>query len=107
MDGTHTTDGLGRVAGGAVTDTVNEPVRTRYEWSSTRPSTAVVESVASAVGRDPEAIGPLYGSIDPDALNALMLSDGGATTISVTFADCRVVVRGSGEVVVHTADHDD
>ncbi len=88
---------------------MSEPVRTRYEWSATHPSTAVVESVAAAVGRDPAAIGPLYESVDPDALDALVLSDGvaGAVTVSVTLAGCRVTVRGSGEVVVHTADGDD
>jgi hypothetical protein len=90
---------------------MSEPVRTRYEWSSTYPSTAVVESVAAAIGRDPAAIGPLYESVDPDALDALVLSDGvadaGAVVVSVTLAGCRVTVRGSGEVVVHTADRDD
>jgi hypothetical protein len=86
---------------------MSEPLRTRYEWSSTYPSTAVVESVAAAVGRDPVAIGPLYESVDPDALDALVLSDAGAVTISVTLAGCQVTVRGSGEVVVHTADRDD
>lgn len=80
-------------------------VRARYDWSSTSPSTGVVETVSRAVGRDPKALDPLYDSIDPDALDAIVGSsdswrDRDDTTVSFGFAERRVTVTGSGEVLV-------
>lgn len=79
-------------------------VHAHYEWSETAPSIAVVETVAAAVDRDVTAIGPLYESVDPDALDALVQSDEptktGETTVSFTVADRAVTVHSRGEVVV-------
>lgn len=78
--------------------------RARYEWSSIDPSTAVIETVASALGRDPTTIEPLYDSLDPDALNALLRSNAssadGGLTLSFPFADRWVTVHSGGEIVV-------
>ena len=38
---------------------------------SVSPAIAVVRSIASATGRQPHELAPLYDSIDPDALDAL------------------------------------
>lgn len=80
-------------------------VRAQYDWSSAFPSTGVVETVSRAVGRDPKALEPLYESIDPDALDAIVGSFDSQrprddTTVSFVFADRRVTVSGSGEVLV-------
>lgn len=79
--------------------------RERYEWSSTNPSTAVVETVAATTGRDPMTLEPLYERVDPDALDALVNPNGSNldsqdVTVSFSFADHSVTVHRNGEVVV-------
>lgn len=82
-------------------------VRTNYDWSSTPPSTGVVEAVADASGRDPTALGPIYETIDPDALDKLIRSKrerrpAGDVSVSLTYVGYDVTVRGDGSVVVRT-----
>jgi len=80
-------------------------IRAEYDWTSTTPSIAVIETVAIASGREPTGIGPLYEVIDTDALDALIqsnvayLADGG-TTVTFEFAGQSVTVHGGGSVVV-------
>ena len=80
-------------------------IRAAFDWSSEDPTTAVVEAVAIAADREPTAIEPLYGAVDPDALDALVRSNGTAAegadaTVSFPFAGHDVTVRGDGTVVV-------
>jgi len=94
-----------RPSGGEGTDAADGTVRARYEWSSTLPSIAVIETVAIAVNREPTTIEPLYDSVDPDALDVLMQSneapaDADPVTVSFGFAGRLVAVYGTGEVVV-------
>lgn len=82
-----------------------EVVRKQYDWSSLTPSTAVVEAVAAATGRDPTTIEPLYERIDPDALDALVGANGTTpdsenVSVSFSFAELLVTVQRNGEVVV-------
>lgn len=74
-----------------------------WDWSGVDPSTAVVETVAGAGGRDPVDLEPVFGAVDPDALNALVRSGGTApgargVSVSFTYAGRRVTVRDTGEV---------
>lgn len=91
--------------------------RAQFDWSSTLPSTAVVETVAAAVGCDPTDLEPLYDYVDPDALDTLIINaldtlarDGdptppsGGTTIGFGFADYDVTVYTDGEVAVRPLD---
>ena len=80
-------------------------VRAQYDWASTPPPIAVVEAVAVALDREATALEPLYESVDPDALDVLLRSNGSSATpsdLAVTFtvADRQVTVHSSGEVVV-------
>ena len=80
-------------------------VRAQYEWASTPPPIAVVETIAVALDREPTALEPLYESVDLDALDALLeAKDSSATpgdlTVTFTVADREATVHGSGEVVV-------
>lgn len=74
------------------------------------PSTSqrVIRAVAETTGNEPTEVGPLYQVIDPDALDRLFSSTGknGRTDgyVEFTFAECDVVVRGSGEVEVTERD---
>ena len=80
-------------------------IRAEYDWTSTTPSTAVIETVAVASDREPTGIEPLYEVIDPDALDALVRSNGDepvgeGTTVSFEFTGQSVAVHGGGSVVV-------
>jgi hypothetical protein len=82
---------------------LEEPVAiSQYEWSATRPSSAVVETVAEATDRDPTAFGPLHTAVDPDALDALVLESDPSdrTVVSFPFDGFEITVRCCGEVVV-------
>lgn len=85
-------------------------IRAEYDWETTRPSIAVVETVASVIDRAAITLGPLYESVDPEALDALVGPSGPPTrtdtvTVSFVFAEHRVTVHGTGEIIVHKADH--
>lgn len=45
----------------------------QFEWDGDmQPSMAAVEAVAAAVGHSPTELNPLYESIDPEALDAIV-----------------------------------
>jgi hypothetical protein len=82
-----------------------ETIRTQFDWASTAPSMAVIETVAIALDRELTTIEPLYESIDPDALDALLRSNGSLATandvtVSFVVADRQVTVHSRGDVVV-------
>lgn len=72
-----------------------------------RFSTAVVESVAERVGVDPVDLDPpLYRAIDPDALDELLTSlstNGKNGSVSFTYLDFEITVRGDGTVHLEEA----
>lgn len=83
-------------------------IRIQYDWSSTSPSTAVVEAVAFAKNRDPIDLERLHDYVDFDALDTLVDSnrptDAGELTLSFRFDDQEVVVHQSGTVAVEPID---
>lgn len=92
-------------------ESVGDPdsIVSRYDWTSTAPHTAVVETVAAAVNRDPVDLEPLYSRVDPDALDVIL----GPTCdprgeepigVSFTYAGRDVTVESSGEVVVRSCE---
>lgn len=67
---------------------------------ATLPSTAVVEAVAAREGAEPaEVPEPLYESIDPDALDALVAS-AESGEVSFTYLGHRVTVDADGRVTL-------
>lgn len=48
-----------------------------YTRSEVRPSTAIIETTAGYLGRDPLDLRPLETYIDPDALDDLFAAEGG------------------------------
>ncbi|WP_158237346.1 HalOD1 output domain-containing protein [Halegenticoccus soli] len=48
----------------------------------------------------PEALPPLYESIDPDALDSLFSRRGVDGTIEFEHAGCRIVVHGNREIQI-------
>ena len=100
------TDDPKRSADEDESDVTADPIRVQYDWSSTPPSTAVIETVAIAVDREPTTLEPLYESLDSEALDTLVQptssasSDAETVTISFSFADQYVTVRSCGDVIV-------
>lgn len=83
----------------------NSTIQTEFDWESVEPSTAVIETIAIAANADPSGIEPLYESVDPDALDRLIQSDGtrptdNATTVSFTVSEYEVSVNSGGTVAV-------
>lgn len=91
----------GRRDGGTASDGV---LRHSYDWEATRPSAAVVEMVAIATDCEPFGLQPLFEAIDPEALDAIVASDGAEratdTFVSLRYAGHDVTVRSDGEVAV-------
>ncbi|WP_436910534.1 HalOD1 output domain-containing protein [Halosimplex marinum] len=63
----------------------------RNAYGDDAPSRAVVQSVAAATNRAVDDLDPLYGAVDPDALDALF-DRGGRATVSFRYAGCDVTV---------------
>ncbi|WP_436926371.1 HalOD1 output domain-containing protein [Halosimplex amylolyticum] len=80
------TDGVGSAGSPGETDAVSVSV-------------AIVERLATATGREPDALPPLYRSVDPDALERLVAA-GGLSHVSFSHAGCDVTVSGDGRVTV-------
>lgn len=79
------------------------PEHVRSAWDeSTTPSTAVVEAVAAAKGRDPLRMPPLYEFFDVEALDGLLTGDhsGALDTVTVSFTYDGVYVWVSSEGTV-------
>lgn len=90
----------------------DDTIQTEFDWDSVAPSTAVIETVSIAANMDPSTIEPLYGSVDPDALDALIQSNGtsspdNVTTVSFTFVEYEVRVRSNGTVAVRPIEEDE
>lgn len=75
-------------------------VRATYDWTSTAPSTGVIETVADATDREPLALDPLYHSVDTDALDRLVVSSQKETTVTFSYAGRDVTVHSDGTVAV-------
>lgn len=76
------TDGDREIApGDAASEEQTEPISAR-----------VVDRVAAESGRAPTELSPLYESVDPDALDAVVESS--ETTISFAYAGQLVTIRG-------------
>lgn len=75
---------------------------TRTDTHADNPSQAVVTAVADAKGVDPIDLPPLFGAIDPDALDALFESGAVASrqsgSVEFAYAGYLVEVAADGTV---------
>lgn len=97
---------------------VAPPGRTYEVEADQSLADAIVNAVADATGRRPvadaadarrddeELLDPLYHTIDPDSLEALLSPDDarrdGDVEVSFSYCDCRVTVDSGGVVRVET-----
>lgn len=82
-----------------------DPVRylVEYDEETIAPSTAVVAALSTVTDTDPTAVPPLYESVDPDALDALLSSGAsGGRTVEASFdvEDHSLTVSGDGVVTI-------
>ena len=64
-------------------------------------STRIVLCVAAATGRPPDRLPPLYGVVDPEALDAIWPPDGGGScSMSIPYAGTLVSVNEEGDIRV-------
>lgn len=73
-------------------------IESQYDWSSTLPSLAIIEAIASIENVKPFALADeldttLYDHVDPEALNAVVKSN---YEVRITFSidDYRVEIEG-------------
>lgn len=92
MDYTYITDSR------PVTRTIMGP---STSVSSVPTSLAIVSRVADAEGVESRELAPLYESVDPDALDALVDSVTGGSTLSVQFTYCGYVVTVNADGVIN------
>jgi hypothetical protein len=79
MCGSHDDDGRDDESGGVSRTT-------QYDRTTTEPSTVIVETIAAVRECEPTAITPLFDSVDPDALDALLTTPHSDTDVEVTLA---------------------
>ncbi|WP_049927107.1 HalOD1 output domain-containing protein [Halopiger goleimassiliensis] len=82
---------------------------TAHEFSSNGPAAvAVVDAVSAVSGTDPIDLPPLYETIDPDAVNALLEASDPDSPVRIEFsyAGYDVVLRDGPRVTVRTDDLD-
>lgn len=76
----------------------------RTSWDrNTSISSRVVQEVADTLGVDPLELDPLYGTIDPDALNSLFQTRKPARQddrVEFMVEGCQVTVFGTGKIDV-------
>lgn len=92
-------DDLGRVDNDAGIESVHEG-GLRSDWGEVgKPSTAVVEAVATARAVDPMQLPPLNDHIDPDALDRL-LQETKSAQVSFTYDGADIFVADDGTIEV-------
>lgn len=72
------------------------------------PSRTVIETIADLTGRDPTTMEPLYGWVDPDALDALFTGrsmEDGTLSVSFRYFDCTVLVADGFVHVTRDGDY--
>jgi len=90
---------------GGATDAERRETQVPPRWGRNgRPSTAVVEAVADALGREPVDVSPLQHHVDAEALDALVAHQTaeGANGVRVTFEyeEFEVTVDSDGGIEI-------
>jgi hypothetical protein len=82
-----------------------DSLHAEFDWDVVSPSVAVVQTVATAAGREAIELCPLIETLDPDALDELFVHAAGpdsAVSLSFQLGEYAVTVTGTGDVYVRT-----
>jgi len=86
------------------TDGRREVYRTTHDWADQEEVvSSIVDAIAVATEEDALQLPPLYGTIDPDALDDLFGPSPTTANASVRFehGDCTVVVTNDGRISIY------
>lgn len=89
-------------------DQQTSTVRTQFDLEKTPPSVAVTASLAEVKNADPVELDPLYSTIDPDALDAIVrIREGTEGDILARFVheECAITVSSYGVITI-SDEHD-
>lgn len=83
-----------------------------YTWGDgDRPSTAIVDAVAETTGRELRQLPPLFGTVDADALDALLgfgyHERDESLDVTFTYVGVRVTVSAAGTIELRPNDPSD
>ncbi|KZN25095.1 hypothetical protein A4G99_00740 [Haladaptatus sp. R4] len=80
--------------------------RVQYDWSSTSPSIAIAETIATIENRPQSELEPLYEHVDPDSLDSIVRPRtsefGGESTVSFEYYGYHVTIRSDGGICVRS-----
>ncbi|WP_167768370.1 HalOD1 output domain-containing protein [Haloarcula amylovorans] len=84
-----------------------ETDESRFEWEpAENPCTAVIEAVTASTTGDSADLPPLYNTVDPDALSAILAErttgSGSAIRVSFEYAGTDVTIDSHGGIVVRS-----
>lgn len=78
--------------------------RSEYDWADIHPTTAIIETVARSLDRDPIELTQLSDVIDTDAVDKILMngrpSRKGDVSMSFTYEGHEVTAKSSGLVTV-------
>lgn len=81
-------------------DEGTEMFQDQYDWSTERPSGAVIEAISDIENTEPIDLPvTLYHHIDPEALDALVTNDS-RVTVSFTVGKYQIHIEGNRLVIV-------
>lgn len=86
-----------------------EPLRT-FDWTTAEgPAQAVVSAVADVADEDPLDVQPIYGAVDPDALDEILAPSGPGRppterSVSFEYRGYDVVVTSNGRGYLYEQD---
>ena len=91
MENSSSRVGVGR-------DGTGQTISRSFDWRETPPSVAVVRLLSVATDSDPTAIEPLGETVDPDALDRLLLSMDEESRLEFTYDCLSVSLHGDGTI---------
>ena len=81
-------------------DGTEQTISRQFDWRETPPSVAVVRLISVAMNCDPTAVEPLGESVDPDALDRLLLSMDEGAKLQFTHLALSILLYGDGKASV-------
>jgi hypothetical protein len=84
-------------------------VRTQFDQEKTPASVAIIATLADVLDTDPVDLSPLYATVDPDALDALVRARNGAhgdIHITFTHEGHEIRVHSYGVITITPLEHE-
>jgi len=86
-------------------DGTDQTISRQFDWDETPPSVAVIRLISVMMNCDPTAVEPLGESVDPDALDRLLLSMDEESKLQFTHLYLSVLLYGDGTASISPEGH--